>query len=60
MKKNVFVIFGVSGLIGTQLATILNQSGEYIIGITRNRVSTNKKLSFLNELLDTNAVSIHI
>lgn len=56
MKKNVFVIFGVSGLIGTQLAKILNQSGEYIIGITRNRASTNKKLSFLNELVDTNNI----
>ena len=56
MKKNVFVIFGVSGLIGTQLATILNQSDQYIIGISRNRASTHKKLSFLNEVLDTNNI----
>ena len=56
MKKNVFVIFGVSGLIGTQLAIILNQSDQYIIGITRNRASTHKKLSFLNEVLDTNDI----
>lgn len=56
MKKNVFVIFGVSGLIGTQLATILNQSDQYIIGISRNRASTHKKLSFLNEVLDTNDI----
>ncbi len=56
MKKDVFVIFGVSGLIGTQLATKLHKSNQYIIGITRNKLNTHKKLSFLNEIIDTNNI----
>ena len=53
MNKNIFVIFGVSGLIGTELAKTLHKNNEYTIGITRNINKTKKKLPFLNELLDT-------
>jgi uncharacterized protein YbjT (DUF2867 family) len=30
------IVFGISGLIGTHLATKLSQSNEYIIGMSRN------------------------
>jgi len=54
--KNIFVIFGISGLIGTHLATKLSQSNEYIIGISRNIIKTKKNLPFVNEVLDTNNI----
>jgi uncharacterized protein (TIGR01777 family) len=54
--KNIFVIFGISGLIGTHLATKLSQSNEYIIGISRNIIKTKQNLPFVNEVLDTNNI----
>ena len=54
--KNIFVIFGISGLIGTHLATKLSQSNEYIIGISRNIKKTKNNLPFVNEVLDTNNI----
>ena len=46
MNKNIFVIFGVSGLIGTELANTLHKNNEYTIVITRNINKTKRNYLF--------------
>ena len=53
MNIYIFVLFGVSGLIGTELAKTLHKNNEYTIGITRNINKTNnyKENKFMNILI---------
>ena len=48
--KNIYIIYGISGLIGRHLAQKLHESNSYIIGVSRNVAKTKKKLPFLNEI----------
>ncbi len=48
--KTIYIIFGISGLIGTHLANKLHESNAHIIGVSRNVTKAIKKLPFLNEI----------
>jgi len=46
--NTIYIIYGISGLIGTTLATKLHESYAHIIGVSRNVTKTKKNLPFLN------------
>ena len=48
--NTIYIIYGISGLIGTNLATKLHESNSHIIGVSRNVTKTKKNLPFLNEV----------
>ena len=48
--NTIYIIYGISGLIGTTLATKLHESYAHIIGVSRNVTKTKKNLPFLNEV----------
>ena len=40
--NTIYIIYGISGLIGTNLATKLHESNSHIIGVSRNVIKTKK------------------
>jgi len=44
--NTIYIIYGISGLIGTNLATKLHKSNAYIIGVSRNVTKTKKIFHF--------------
>ena len=48
--NTIYIIYGISGLIGTNLAAKLHESNSHIIGVSRNVTKTKKNLPFLNEV----------